>query len=436
MSMPTLVQEGPKDVHQVALMRANWRIVPFLFMCYLANYIDRVNVAFAKLGFQETLHFSNEVYGLGLSLFFLGFILFEVPSNMLLARTGARYTISRIMIIWGLAATGLSMMQEPWHFYLGRFLLGVGEAGFVPGVLLYLSYWYPASYRARITSLFFIALPFSSIIGNPLSGGVMHTLGGVWGYENWRWLLFLEGAPAVLLAIVALFYLSDRPRNARWLSESHREALASAVEAEEKAKKSPPHVGFVQVLRDIHLYYFVFAVFTQFCVANVFAFWGPTILREAGIKGDLRLGLLNAIPFTVAAILMIAMARHSDKKMERRWHAAVGQFLTVAGLLLLPSGLSHATLAVIYLTVITSGHYIFWSIFFTIPPTYFRAGAAPVGIALITSIGALGGIFASNFLPWIKSSTGSFGLGAYSIAALAMLGAIVLLLGVRTESGS
>ncbi|MDI4232591.1 MFS transporter [Bradyrhizobium sp. Arg237L] len=434
--MSSLVEVAPRasvnaeaDYVRSGIELAKWRIVPFLFLCFILNYIDRTNVAFAKLHFQKDLGFTDAVYGFGVSLFFAGFLLFEVPSNLLLARIGARKTLARIMILWGIVSVAMMFIKTPTHFYLGRFLLGAAEAGFVPGVVLYLSFWFPSTLRARITSLFMAALPISGIISNPISGLIMDNLGGAFGLASWQWLFLLEGLPSIVVGVVALWYLADRPKAAKWLSDPEKDAIASSVEREEQGKQAATHHGFGGLLSDPRIYVFAFAVFTQYAVANTFAFWGPSILRGSGVANVWYLGLLNAVPFVAGVVMMTTVAWRSDKKMERRWHAAFGQALSVVGLVLLPAGVHDPFLAVVSLALVASGHYAFWSVFWTIPPSYFRARSAPGGIALVASIGALGGIFASNLMGMIKDATGSFSAGFYGIAALAALGVVVLLVG-------
>jgi MFS family permease len=417
----------PPDVLQATLAKAKWRIIPFLFLCFVVNYIDRSNVGFAKLHFQKELGFSDAVYGLGVSLFFVGYLLFEVPSNLLLARIGARKTLSRIMILWGIASIATMIVKTPLEFYLARFFIGVFEAGFVPGVIYFLSQWFPSTQRARITSMFMVALPISGFLSNPVSGWLMSNFDGLHGLAGWQWLFFIEGLPSVILGGLAFFYLSDQPERANWLNDAEKHELASALERDRRSSPKADH-SFTETLRDGRIYGFAFCVFTQFFVANVFAYWGPSILRGSGIKDVAQLGLLNAIPFVVSTALMLLVSWHSDRKMERPKHAALGQMLTIAGLLSLPMSYGSPALTVACLAALASGHYVFWCVFWTIPPTYLSRAAAPGGIALILSLGSTGGFFASNFLGWIRTSTGTLTLGFYAIAALVALGTLTLLL--------
>jgi len=422
-----LVLVNPHSALQDTLGRAKWRIIPFLFLCFVVNYIDRSNVGFAKLHFQKDLGFSDAVYGLGVSLFFVGYLMFEVPSNLLLARIGARKTLSRIMVLWGIASMATMLVKSPFEFYLARFFIGVFEAGFVPGVVYYLSQWFPSTHRARITSMFMVALPISGIISNPLSGWLMSGMDGLHGLAGWQWLFFVEGLPSVVLGVIAFFYLSDAPESAKWLGDAEKRELENSLERDRRSNPRPDH-SFAMSLRDGRVYGFAFCVFTQFFVANVFAFWGPTILRGSGVNDVAALGLLNAIPFVVSTVLMLLVSWHSDRRMERPRHAAFGQMLTMLGLLALPMSSGNPTLTVACLAALASGHYAFWSVFWTIPPTYLSRAAAPGAIALILSLGSTGGFVASNFLGWVKTSTGTLTLGFYAIAVLVALGTVTLLL--------
>jgi len=425
-------------VDRNTLAKVTRRLVLFLFACFVLNYIDRINVGFAKLHFQNSLGFSDAVFGLGLSLFFAGYLLFEVPSNLLLARFGARRTISRIMVLWGLVSIATMFVTTSTQFYIGRFLLGVAEAGFAPGIVLYLSYWYDTRQRARVTSMFFLALPIAGVIGNPISGLIMSGLNGVQGLEGWQWLFLLEGLPSVLMGIVVFFYLTDRPKDARWLSSEEREAITRSVE-QEKRLTPHSHNGLLVAFNDFRTYLFAFAAFSQFCVANTFAYWGPTLLKDAGLTDVRIIGLYGAIPLIIGAIGMYLAARHSDARGERLWHAITAQILTVIALIILPTASHDPLTAVACMAATTAGFYSFWSIFMSIPPAYFEREAAAAGIALINCLGALGGVFASNLLGTIKAGQGRLDLGFYIVAGIAAAGAISLYLAFpkpRTSAAS
>jgi ACS family phthalate transporter-like MFS transporter len=342
------------------------------------------------------------------------------------------------MFLWGLVSIATMFVTTPTQFYIGRFLLGVAEAGFAPGIVLYLSYWYDARLRARVTSMFMLALPIAGIIGNPISGLIMSGLNGVQGLEGWQWLFLLEGLPSVLMGIVAFCYLTDRPKDARWLSSEERESITRSVE-QEKRLTPHSHNGLLAAFKDFRTYLFAFAAFSQYCVANTFAYWGPTLLKDAGLMDVRIIGLYGAIPLIVGAIGMYLAARHSDARGERLWHAITAQILTVIALIILPTA-SHDPLTTVACIAATAvGFYSFWSIFWSIPPAYFEREAAAAGIALINSLGALGGVFASNLLGTIKGSQGRLDLGLYIVAGIAAAGAISVYLAFpkpRTSAAS
>lgn len=405
--------------------KVTWRLIPFLFICYILNYIDRTNVGFAKLHFQHSLGFNDAVIGFGLSLFFIGYLAFEVPSNLLLARFGARKTISRIMVLWGIATIATMWVATPSQFYINRFLLGIAEAGFVPGVVLYLSYWYDTRQRARVTSMFMLALPIAGVIGNPLAGYIMSGMDGVQGIEGWQWLFLLEGMPAVVVGVIAFFYLTDKPSDAHWLSSDERQVVSQAVEKEVRLTHNA-HDGLLAVLKDYRVYLFAFAVFSQYCVVNTFAYWGPTLLKDTGLTDVRTIGLYGAVPLIVGAIGMYLAAWHSDLRAERLWHAISAQILSVGALLVLPS-VSHHTIPTIMCMAATAvGYHAFWSIFWSVPPSYFQRNVAAAGIGVINCLGALGAAFASNLLGTIKATQGRLDLGLYLVAAIAAAGAISL----------
>ena len=304
--------------------------------------------------------------------------------------------------------------------------------------MLYLSYWYDARQRARVTSMFGLALPIAGAIGNPISGLIMSGLNGVQGLEGWQWLFLLEGLPSVLMGIVAFFYLTDRPKDARWLSSEERESITRSVD-QEKRLTPHSHNVLLAAFKDFRTYLFAFALFSQFCVANTLVYWGPTLLKDAGLTDVRIIGLYGAIPLIVGAIGMYLAARHSDAREERLWHAITAQILTVIALIILPTASHEPLTAVACMAAISVGLWSFWSIFWSIPPAYFEREAAAAGIALINSLAALGGVFASNLLGTIKASQGRLDLGLYIVAGIAAAGAISVYLAFpkfRTSAAS
>lgn len=417
------------------------RIIPFLVLCYIFNFLDRVNIGIAHLQFNRDLGFDDTIYGFGTGIFFIGYLLFEVPSNLLLARIGARATLLRIMVGWGLVSAATMFVTTPFQFYLARFLLGAAEAGFVPGIFLYLTYWYPSSRRARITSLFYLALPVSGLIGNPLSGWIMTTFAGVNGWTGWQWLFLIEGLPSALLGIAAYYYLDDRPDEARWLDGRERGVIAQALAAEESGKQGAAHgahgshrgksmSGLVLALRDPRLYVLGLVSFGSYSLANTISYWSPAVIQRSGIANVLEIGLVSAIPFLVGAVAMIVVSRHSDKTLERRWHASLCLLTASAALALLPSFSGHTAMSVALLGVAAAGHYSTLSVFWTIPSGYLSKAAAPSGIALVSTIGALGAAISPVVLGWTKTVTGELSAGLYLTAAIVLIGSVTLIVGM------
>jgi MFS family permease len=316
---------------RAAYRKVSWRLIPFLGLCYLTAYLDRINVGFAKLQMSGDLHFSETVYGLGAGIFFIGYFLFEVPSNLLLHRVGARLWIARIMVSWGLLSMAMMTVDSVAMFYAMRFLLGVAEAGFFPGIILYLTYWYPAHRRGHITALFMSAVALSGVIGGPVSGWILETMSGVRGWAGWQWLFLIEGLPAVLLGVAVLFYLPDRIGDAKWLDEEERRLLQANIDAEDQRKRAAPVLAVLRGARTWHLGAIYFCL-----VAGLYgvAFWLPTLIRNTGIDDLLHIGFLNALPYAVAVIGMILISRSADARRERRWHVAIPAALGALGLAL------------------------------------------------------------------------------------------------------
>ncbi|WP_234732258.1 MFS transporter [Acidocella facilis] len=296
-----------------------WRLLPFLLACYVLAYLDRVNVGFAKFGMHSELGLSDAAYGLGAGIFFVGYVLFEVPSNLLQERIGVRRTISRIMILWGLASMAMVFVQGPWGFYALRFLLGVFEAGFAPGMLFYLTCWYPAERRAPILAAVLLAGPVGNIIGGPLSGWLIASFQGSTGLSGWQWMFLIEGLPAVLLGVVAFFYLTDRPGDASWLTHDERRRIADALDAPGAGSEA----SFAAALRDPRLYAYGLIYYCLISGLYTVSFWLPTFLRDAGIRDISAIGWLSAVPYLAAVGAMLANACSSDRRCERRWHVVL-----------------------------------------------------------------------------------------------------------------
>jgi ACS family tartrate transporter-like MFS transporter len=413
-----------------AIRKASRRLIPFLILCYAVNFLDRVNVGFAALAMNEDLGFTPEVFGFGAGIFFVGYILFEVPSNLALYRFGARIWIGRIMISWGLVATAMSFVAGETSFYLLRFALGIAEAGFFPGIILYLTYWFPREERARIVSLFMTAVPLATVVGGPVSGALLqlHGLGGIAG---WRWLFLIEGIPAVLLGIAALLYLTDRPKDAAWLTLAERRALEDRLAQEVKETKAFGLDAVGEALtnprvRALGLLYFCIVVGLY-----GIGFWMPQVLKTYGLS-DLAIGFLTALPYLVAAIGMVVAGRHSDATGERILHVGVPLFLAAAAFAW-SSIAGPLPLVMIALTIATLGIYAAIGTFWALPSAILIGSGAAAGLALINSIGNCGGLATPVVIGWLKGATGDFTLPLLFLSAsLALGGALALWFG-RSE---
>jgi ACS family tartrate transporter-like MFS transporter len=379
---------------------------------------------------NEDLGLSSAVFGLGAGIFFLGYFLFELPSNLILHKIGARVWIARIMLTWGLISGAMAFTQGPLSFYILRFLLGVAEAGFFPGIILYLSYWFPAGHRASVTAMFMAAVPISTALGSPISGALL-TLDGFMGLHGWQWLFLIEALPAVVLSIVVWRYLTDRPEQADWLDSDERDWLVSTMETERKnvAKQSPHGIKAVlTALTDLRVLALALVYFGTSAGLYTLGIWSPLILSEFGIS-PLMTGLLNAVPPVFAVIAMVLWSRHSDKTGERNWHVALASIVAAIGLVLAANAATLIAVVAALVVVnagVSSAKPPLWSM-----PTQFLAGpSAAAGIAAINSIGNLGGFAGPYLIGWIREQTGSFEGGLIVVAAtMTFSAALVLILG-------
>jgi D-galactonate transporter len=416
--------------------KVTWRLVPLLFICYVISYLDRINVGFAQLQMKSELGFSDTVYGFGAGIFFVGYFLFEVPSNLLLEKIGARLTLFRIMFVWGLLSAAMAFASGPMLFYVIRFLLGVFEAGFFPGVILYLTYWYPGSRRARIIAMFMSGIAIAGVLGGPISGWIMNDMAGVAGLSGWQWMFILEGLPATLLGIIVFFYLDDRPEDAKWLSRDEQAVLRHHLDLERTDDPMPHHGqskrhSAWEAFRDPRVYVLSFCYFCFICGVYVISFWLPTFIKEMGVQNPLQVGLLSVIPYGITAVGMVLIGRHSDLKLERRWHCAIPAFLGAVGLVaMVHTPASNIPLALVFLTLASLGIITTMPIFWAIPTAYLRDSAAAGGIAFINSLGLTGGFLSPFLLGWIKTTTGSLSLGLYVMAGIMIAGGLTLLLAV------
>src|SRR5262245_49290032 len=412
-----------RDLEAAVLSRLTWRLVPFLFLLYVVAYVDRINVGFAALQMQGQLGFSDGVYGLGAGVFFAGYFLLQVPSNLLLERVGARRWIAFLMLAWGIVSCSMALVSTARGFYVLRFLLGAAEAGFFPGVILYLRNWFPAEARARTVARFMTAGPIAGVVGGPLSGALLD-LQGKGGLAGWQWMFLIEGLPAVLLSLVVLEYLSDRPANATWLSPKERDCLLAAL-----ARERPP--GTVQgvspwaAFASGSVWILAVAYFALNNCSYGISLWLPKLLRTLTATSNLNIGLLAAVPYVVAAVGMVVVGVHSDRTGERRWHLAGSALVGALGLLLAAraSSLGPALLAV---SLGVLGQCSMLGPFWATATAHLRLASAAAGIALINSVGNLGGFTGPYVLGLVRDSTGGFEVG------LTLVGASLLVSGLAT----
>ncbi len=407
------------------------RLIPFMFLLYIVAFLDRVNVGFAALQMNEDLGFSEAVYGLGAGIFFVGYFLFEVPSNLILERIGARVWIARIMITWGIISMAMFLVQGPVSFYVLRFLLGIAEAGFFPGMILYLTYWFPARERARGVALFMTAVPIAGVIGSPLSGALL-TLDGLVGLAGWQILFLVEGLPAVILGFVVLFYLPDGPNDARWLDPEERGWLQEVLEREDRIKANHGEYTARQALTNGRVWLLCAIYFGIVTSLYGVTLWLPLIIEDFSGLGEFGVGLLGAVPYVAGAVGMVLFARRSDATGERRWHVAVAAFIASAGLVLTGLVGTVPALEMAALTLAALGIYSTLATFWSLPTAFLSGTAAAAGIALVNSFGNLGGFVGPYVVGRLSDTTGSYYTGLLLLAALVLVAGL-LTLAVRHE---
>ncbi|MES2993676.1 MAG: MFS transporter [Pseudomonadota bacterium] len=424
----TATPAGPAD--QV-FSKVSWRIMPLLLVCYLIAYLDRINIGYAQLQMKQTLTFSDAAYGLGAGIFFIGYFLFEVPSNLMLEKIGARKTLLRIMFCWGIVASWMMFVTTPTEFYIARFLLGVFEAGFFPGVVLYLTFWYPPARRAQMIALFMTATTLAAVIAGPLCGGIMKYMDGVNGWHGWQWLFLTQGLPASVLGIVAYLYLQDKPEDAKWLSTGEKKLLRDHLDHDQALVQTGKHTSVWQLLRDPSVYLLSLVYFLLLGATYTMVFWAPTLIKSWGVSDLFMIGLLSSIPNVAGVIAMVMFGRSSDRRKERRWHfvtcvtiAAIGLGITTVTQGNLVGSLAGLTVAVIGLASATP-------LFFTMTTEYLPKAAAAGGIALISSIGNLGAAVSPSVTGAINASTGSPVYSMYLVMALYIGAGLILLMAVR-----
>lgn len=403
--------------------KVNWRLLPFLLLCYFFAYLDRINIGFAKLQMQQELGFNDAIYGMAAGIFFLGYVLFEVPTNLYFEKVGARKTITRIMILWGLTSMSMLFVSTPQMFYILRFLLGVFEAGFAPGIIFYLTYWYSGARMARVMAIVMLSGPLAGMLGAPLSAQIMSHFHEMQDLSGWQWLFLIEAIPTVILGFVAYFYLTDHPSQAKWLSQQEKYILIKEISLHQSATK---HSNFKAVLKDPWIYFMALAYFSIICGIYAIGFWLPSLLKSGGIQNLQIIGWLVAIPYLCSTVSMTIFARSSDKWQERKWHCVVPTVL--AGISLILSVFS-TNFLFSFITICTATAFMFsaYTIFWSIPSKYLTGNAAAGGIALINSIGLLGGFVSPNIMGLAQTMSQSLLAGWIIIALIMIIGGLILI---------
>jgi sugar phosphate permease len=414
------------DMRGGAYGKIAWRILPFLLLCYLAAYIDRVNIGFAKLQMASDLGFSEVAYGLGAGIFFIGYSIFEVPSNLMLHKVGARRWIARILISWSVVSACFGFVQTEAHFYMLRFLLGVAEAGFAPGALLYLTYWFPAARRSRANSAMFLAIPLAGIIGAPLSGLIMENMSGVARWEGWRWMFVLEALPALIAGLLTWRFLPDRPADVDWLSIAEKQVVLADLA--EDAGTTTQHMSVKQFISDKRLWLLTAVYFCVVMGQYAMTFWLPTIVKNAGATTPLLNGMLTSLPFLTAMAAMLFFSFSADRTRERRWHLIIPMVVGALALTLASFFPHNLAISIVLLSIATAGMLTSTVMFWSLPPAFLGGVWAAAGIGAINSIGNVAGFVSPYVIGSLVSVAGDLRLGLYAIAGSVLLGATLVLL--------
>ncbi len=404
------------------IAKVSWRLLPLVVVAYLVAYIDRTNVAFAALTMNRDLGISAYMYGWGAGIFFLGYALFEVPSNMVLDKVGARRWIARIMITWGIVSGLMAAVTGPTSFLVLRFLLGVAEAGFFPGMILYFTYWFPTAYRARVISTLFIAVPVANAVASVVSGAILE-MDGILGLHGWQWVFIIEAIPAILLAFVVLKYMTDRPSAAKWLTSDEREWLDTELAAERRDIETRHRLSILQSLTDPRVLALSAIYFTSATASYGIVFFLPQIIKGFGLS-NIMTGVVTAIPYTIGVVGLLAFGHSSDRRKERRWHLIVASVVAAVGFLG-TAWFGTSWWALIFMSLATVGIYGARPCFWPMPSLFLTGAAAAAGIALINSLGNLGGYVGPFIVGWIKDSTRSFEMGLYFLAGCALASALI-----------
>lgn len=412
-------------VRKSAYRKIAFRLMPFLMLCYFCAYLDRVNVGFAKLQMMSDLQFSEAVYGLGAGIFFIGYFLCEVPSNIVLHKVGARRWIARIMITWGILSGCFAFVQTEWQFYALRFLLGVAEAGLAPGLLLYLTYWFPSYRRARMTVLWFIAIPISGMIGGPLSGLIMDRMSGVHGWFGWQWMFVIEAIPTVIVGLLVLAVLKDSVQDANWLTQDEKNLVKQELAQDNQHKEG--HASVKEFIADKRLWLLAGIYFCVVMGQYAITFWLPTLIRNSGISDNWHIGLLTSLPYMCAIVVMILAGRSGDHFQERRWHLIIPMCAGAIALTFATLFASNLTLSLICLCIAASGVLTASSLFWMLPTNFLGGVSAAAGIAAVNSFANLAGFCSPYLIGWVTTNTGSNAIGMFLITAVLIFGASLVL---------
>lgn len=417
--------EVDTTVRKSAYRKIAFRLMPFLMLCYFCAYLDRVNVGFAKLQMMSDLQFSEAVYGLGAGIFFIGYFLCEVPSNIVLHKVGARRWIARIMITWGILSGSFAFVQTEWQFYTLRFLLGVAEAGLAPGLLLYLTYWFPSYRRARMTVLWFIAIPISGMIGGPLSGLIMDRMSGVHGWFGWQWMFVIEAIPTVIVGLLVLAVLKDSVQDANWLTQDEKNLVKQELAQDNQHKEG--HASVKEFIADKRLWLLAGIYFCVVMGQYAITFWLPTLIRNSGISDNWHIGLLTSLPYMCAIVVMILAGRSGDHFQERRWHLIIPMCAGAIALTFATLFASNLTLSLICLCIAASGVLTASSLFWMLPTNFLGGVSAAAGIAAVNSFANLAGFCSPYLIGWVTTNTGSNAIGMFLITAVLIFGASLVL---------
>ncbi|WP_034590992.1 MFS transporter [Acinetobacter sp. NIPH 542] len=417
--------EVDTTIRKSAYRKIAFRLMPFLMLCYFCAYLDRVNVGFAKLQMMSDLQFSEAVYGLGAGIFFIGYFLCEVPSNIVLHKVGARRWIARIMITWGILSGCFAFVQTEWQFYTLRFLLGVAEAGLAPGLLLYLTYWFPSYRRARMTVLWFIAIPISGMIGGPLSGLIMDRMSGVHGWFGWQWMFLIEAIPTVLVGLLVLAVLKDSVQDANWLTQDEKNLVKQELAQDNQHKEG--HASVKEFIADKRLWLLAGIYFCVVMGQYAITFWLPTLIRNSGISDNWHIGLLTSLPYMCAIVVMILAGRSGDHFQERRWHLIIPMCAGAIALTFATLFASNLMLSLICLCIAASGVLTASSLFWMLPTNFLGGVSAAAGIAAVNSFANLAGFCSPYLIGWVTTNTGSNAIGMFLITAVLIFGASLVL---------